>query len=700
MGEQGASRNICIVTPDAIPAVACGGIGTHVLYLARVLAERHRVTVLYATPAPGTPRELPAWRGRYRRWNIAFEMLDSASRRGTGGEPHFAASMAVAAWLGNRDFDLALFQDWRANGFHAIQAKRTLNRFSRTTLCVAMHSNTEWIDAGMRQWSESPLATAKLAWMERYCHRHCDALVSPSRYMFEWAEAAGWELCPSRFVLPNCYLGEGEAASRSSAVQPSRLAFFGRLETRKGLELFCQAVGMLLSRREAVPERVVFIGKHGRVGNEGSAGYLRRFARACAGRIRVSIESGLDTFQALALLRESGAVAVLPSLTDNYPYAAVECVENGIPFIASRVGGIPELAADAVLFDPDAGSLAAKLAELPRLDFSGVRHPYDAASAREGWLGLAEKAVVRLERKPNRNEPAPFVSICVAYYNHEKYLGQLADSILAGTYENYEVILVNDGSARESADAAFDAVESRLAGLGNWRFVRQANGGVSAARNAAAALARGEFLVFMDADNCAKPHMLAVFAAAMTHSRADCLTCHFEAFRGDAAPGPGTPVAWLGTPHGACLEAGICQNVFGDANFIVRREVFEELGGFTVIPGVSWEDYEFLARLALSGRVLDAIPEKLFWYRHLDASFSRTTDQYLNRRRILDAYGDKALPHQRRINSSMLIPAVTGARTRDALWNAVRSALPAGTVRGEAARKAYRLYRDLCNARR
>jgi hypothetical protein len=95
-------------------------------------------------------------------------------------------------------------------------------------------------------------------------------------------------------------------------------------------------------------------------------------------------------------------------------------------------------------------------------------------------------------------------------------------------------------------------------------------------------------------------------------------------------------------PLGGPLELAVFENILGDANFIVRRDVFQKLGGFTIER--SWhrrvvhEDYAFLVRLAFAKYNLDVIPEPLFFYRCRARSLSRSTDPYLNTQRVHDIY--------------------------------------------------------------
>ena len=165
-----------------------------------------------------------------------------------------------------------------------------------------------------------------------------------------------------------------------------------------------------------------------------------------------------------------------------------------------------------------------------------------------------------------------------------------------------------------------------------WRFEGSAvNRGVSAARNAAASKGHAEYLLFLDADNVPVPHMVERFLSAIENSGDDCLTCYFRAFEGTQAP-----FEWATDEAGkcvirqvvptqvrvpasrSCLTLGLFDNFFGDASFIVRRSVFEALGGFSEESEYrhdTHEDYEFLLRLVLAGKTLDVVPEILFFYR-------------------------------------------------------------------------------------
>lgn len=99
------------------------------------------------------------------------------------------------------------------------------------------------------------------------------------------------------------------------------------------------------------------------------------------------------------------------------------------------------------------------------------------------------------------------VSIIIPAYNAEKILSKCLDSILAQTYQSYEVILINDGSKDRTGEIAdsYAAKDSRI------KVIHKVNGGVSSARNEGLKNAAGEWVVFIDSDDWVEPRFLESF---------------------------------------------------------------------------------------------------------------------------------------------------------------------------------------------
>lgn len=120
-------------------------------------------------------------------------------------------------------------------------------------------------------------------------------------------------------------------------------------------------------------------------------------------------------------------------------------------------------------------------------------------------------------------DSTPLASIIVPAYNAEAYLGECVRSILAQTCSDYELIIVDDGSTDATGDIAhcFAKCDGRI------RIVRQANRGLSAARNAGVDIAKGQFVAFVDADDALHPYFLEYAIGELTKAKADIFSCPF-----------------------------------------------------------------------------------------------------------------------------------------------------------------------------
>lgn len=102
---------------------------------------------------------------------------------------------------------------------------------------------------------------------------------------------------------------------------------------------------------------------------------------------------------------------------------------------------------------------------------------------------------------PRFSSPNPLVSVIIPAYNAARYLGEALDSVRAQSYDNFEIIVVDDGSTDETGAVAQSRSEVRY----RW----QQNAGTGAARNEGVEMARGELLAFLDSDDVWSPDKLA-----------------------------------------------------------------------------------------------------------------------------------------------------------------------------------------------
>ena len=123
-------------------------------------------------------------------------------------------------------------------------------------------------------------------------------------------------------------------------------------------------------------------------------------------------------------------------------------------------------------------------------------------------------------RKMNSDD---LISVIVPVYKAEDYIGACIESILAQTYRNLQVILIEDGSPDGSGNVcdAYAAKDERI------EVIHQENQGVSAARNVGVTKSRGKWIVFIDADDTAHPKMIETLHATVTSHHAQIAWCGF-----------------------------------------------------------------------------------------------------------------------------------------------------------------------------
>jgi glycosyltransferase involved in cell wall biosynthesis len=280
---------------------------------------------------------------------------------------------------------------------------------------------------------------------------------------------------------------------------------------------------------------------------------------------------------------------------------------------------------------------------------------------RDGHVGavyeqLAEERTDRPTAEQAAGSTAPLVTVAVTYYNLPEFLPETLAAVAAQTYPHLEVLVVDDGSTDPAARRVFEE-QRRL--YPRFRFLNQPNGGLSAARNRALAEAQGEYFLPVDADNVPRPGMVAAFVRGLLRNpELSALSCYFLAFAESADLATGR-YAYAYRPTAGPHVMACFRNVYGDANAIFRTADLRAIGGYEPDRDSTCEDWEVFVILVHAGYQLDVVPEHLFYYRHRPGSLVKSTDPYLNRRRVLRHYFRRGeLPLAERIGLWSLLGGV------------------------------------------
>lgn len=377
--RSAASRpSVCIITGELIGPFKNGGVGTSMTGLAELLAnDDFAVTVLYTGAMAHPDVRLQPWVTHYAARGIeliALSIEETKSIDGPLKQIGFVTPWLVYRRLRERHFDVIHFNDCCGDGSLALAAKALGMAFDDSLLAVALHSPSRWV-FDLNHILPATRACAAFDYAERLSLACADLLWSPSSYLLDWVAARGFELPPQtyiqQYVMPDPPPAPDVARGRTAP--PKEIVFFGRLEERKGLRLFCNAVHAMadaLARRNIA---VTFLGKPERCAGMPSLDYIAK--RAAAWRFPVRTLTDLGQPEALQYLRSGEKLAVMPSPFDNSPCTVYEVLDLGLPFLAARTGGIPELVEkadrDRVLFDNTTEAL---------------RNALEAAIEHGGWI--------------------------------------------------------------------------------------------------------------------------------------------------------------------------------------------------------------------------------------------------------------------------------------------------------------------------
>lgn len=194
------------------------------------------------------------------------------------------------------------------------------------------------------------------------------------------------------------------------------------------------------------------------------------------------------------------------------------------------------------------------------------------------------------------------ISVIIPLYNKATCIATALDCVLAQTFQNFEVVVVDDGSTDNGAAIVEQYADSRI------RLIRQENAGVSAARNRGSEEVRGEYVAFLDADDEWLPEYLSVqHGLAQKYPQCDVFATNyiFHGFTGNQVP---TILRRLPSKNEDFELTNYFEVAYSShpplwtSAVMVRKAALESIGGFPV--GIrSGEDLLTWARLAIKYKI-------------------------------------------------------------------------------------------------
>ena len=224
------------------------------------------------------------------------------------------------------------------------------------------------------------------------------------------------------------------------------------------------------------------------------------------------------------------------------------------------------------------------------------------------------KIILKPGRENERFDKNPLVSVIIPVYNCAEYIGECIDSVAEQTYDNIEIIVVNDGSK----DGSENIIKDKRKRYHNILYYKQRNKGVSAARNLGIKKARGEYIIFVDGDDLVGKYLVECLVNQITCSHPGCIivskpTQKINEFKervlGYKKPvvksiSSGQALIKLLYPYG--IDNGPCAKLY--PTVLLKKNLFN-------IDLSIAEDLELNYRLIKSSKIIKVLNEKLYFYR-------------------------------------------------------------------------------------
>lgn len=696
---------LCLISREFAPFFGAG-IGTYAASWARALAAAGHEVHVVSRDHPGLRERGP---GLFP--GVTFHAVDPAD-----GPPrldhnysyarHALAVLATVRRLHERrPLDVIEYPDYWAEGHAVGRAARSLGGFPGAVTVCRLHMSSA-LCRELDGDNTYPHFAAYLDIMEHESIADADLVLSPSAGLLERTrdrmerERLGSIAAGSVLRYPFDGSGLDDLGDRSGEAEMGTILCVGRLEPRKGQDVLIDAMALLRDR--GVDARLVLAGPDTGMGPFGRS--MRKHLSTLIDRHglgdRVSFAGPVLRAELGGLIARAG-VCVFPSRWDNFPNALLEAMACGKPVVATDAGGpgeIIEHESSGLLCPPeDADALADSVERLVR--DNALRDRW-ARAASDRVLSICEPGAVVREferlvadaREHRRMLPAvgsdaTLVSVVVPHYNLLEFLPETLASIRAQTYRNIEIIVVDDGSTDPGVPAALDALEAE-----GVRVVRQPNGGLSAARNAGLAAARGEFVLPVDADDIVSPtYIEKAVRALLAEPGAAYATALVGYFREEPRRHFG---GWV--PLGLHRDLLPIHNCAGCCMAVFRKDAVVAAGGYTT-ELTSYEDWDLYCMLAERGWTGVILPEFLLHYRIRPNSMMRSEGELRKQHlyaTVLARHPGLAVDHTRvqrillsqRMEAANLAHAGLRYKLADRLNLALKRSLLHGTIKGIAER--------------
>lgn len=627
-------RNLQVgIITQEIMGPSHGGVGTAYHAMAEALRmEGNSVTIFFVPPTNPSPDQFKKWKIFYENLGIQLELFPEKEKKNVVSLwSNATKSFLIMNWLKQYpSLDIIHFAIDHGLGYYTILAKHQGLAFQNKFIVLGAHSSTLWDAAfsyGDKTYYQDFL---ERNFLERECVRLTDFIVSPSRYFLEFLQnSLGWTLPQNSYIQPNIMSSKITPRSREGLIKKQKIAvkefvFFGRLEKRKGIVLLCDALDhpKLCNR---IDFSVSFMGHNTYIDGISSKEYIK--IRSKKWKFPWKIIPRKDRDKAIEYLQTLGKVALIPSLSETMSYTVLECLWAGIPFLASKVGGIPELISSTELerctFDLSPTDLAEKLILALEEGVQESSPSFNMTQNEKQWadwhqhLGLIlhDKGTIKTGELRS-NLATPKVSICIVLDLVKiGSIHQINPQISRKEYSNIELVIVLAGYDQTYKTPDLTIFMNEMNKMNVKKILFQKSSDHFEGLNLASMHASGEYFFFLNPGISLIPGAIEQFVSVAQKTGAGIITAAHKVTRDSSLDGSKEYVHFY---LGSCLSLGLLHNVFGEKGFLIKESIWKKLEGFQKQDYGKNSFNDFLIRAILKGYHLETIPLPLMLEKESD----------------------------------------------------------------------------------
>lgn len=637
--------NLWILTTEFPPQYG-GGIATYAYHTARMLSQRgHWVTVIALAEDLSSGWQTEEYDKHLRVVRFAPGQSPQSQVLGPWVRWSYDAALVLKTFIRQEGApDILESQEYLGLPYFTL-LRRWLKEGDLSKLPMVITAHTPLYLC--RRYDEVPQYRFPDWWvgeMERFSLSAADGIIFPSTYLQKAVLRDLPQIEDRSWVIPNPY-----QAQQNFAILPGLrrgFLFTAKLERRKGVEELLVAFARLWNN--GLDEPLILMGDdwydglHQRWMSEFITQHYGHFIRDGLLQWRGK-QPPYVVFETLNRVR----AMILPSRFENFPYAVLEAMASGCPVIVSSSGGHAEIVDDGVdgfVFSRlRPGDLEIKVQALLNLSDAEWQNMAEAARRKVNKISgyevvtpkkeavleeiiergkqcaekrhfpflreiLSSKQSKEEEKGEENEEEKDLLSIVIPFFNLGDYIEDALKSLEGLSGISYEVIVVDDGSDDPTSIQKLEELRQRYP----FRLVRTHNQGLAMARNTGALESKGEFLAFLDADDCVD--------VTYYHRAIEILKCYdnvsfvgcWAEYWGEAE---GYWPAWNPEPPYALIH-----NPINTSALVYRRADFLRFGLNDPRFKYGFEDYDSMLSLLENGCRGVAIPEPYFKYRVRGAS--------------------------------------------------------------------------------